>query len=626
MAKSLLSDKNIPFCLTLVSMPWSIFNRPSLQLGALKAFVEKSDPGTVVSCCHPYLDVAARLGGDVYHWISLKPWVCEALYVPLIFPEKTDSARKLVAEELRKSSGEIFFDFDQVVAVLKDSLNAWIDGCDWHKCGLVGFSVCFNQLFASLVAAKALKKKYPDLLIVFGGSSCAKETGVSLISEFPQIDFVVPGEGELPLIALVEFLKGITAIWPSSVIGRAGHGADRPERRAAFQVHNLHDLPVPDYGDYFREMVGVFDEKPFIPVLPLEFSRGCWWGKCVFCNLNLQWCGYRHKKADQMLKEVVTLSDTYHCLDYSFTDNVLPSKEAAVFFKEISLMRRDYNFFAEIRVDQGSHLELYRAGGLITAQIGIEAFSNSILQKFNKGSSVIENFAVMKKALACGMEMEGNLIIEFPGCTSQEVAETMINLEFALPFSPLATASFFLGEGSPVARTPSDFGLRAMVCHPQYAKLVPEEILKNLVLLIRGYRGDRKVQQKLWAPVVRKVKGWRDFHRQRGQSATARPLLSYRDGGDFMVIRQELPGTPVLRHRLKGLSRRIYLACDQISDLHNIRRKFQGVAVENLLYFMDDLVKKRLMFRQGDKYLSLAVRDKAELSSSSARTKLIPEG
>ena len=89
------------FRLGLVSMPWSIFNRPSIQLAALKAYLDQNSPYTT-DLFHPYLAVAASIGGSHYHYLAQRSWAGESLYAPLLFPEQRDAAEKLFYEECSK--------------------------------------------------------------------------------------------------------------------------------------------------------------------------------------------------------------------------------------------------------------------------------------------------------------------------------------------------------------------------------------------------------------------------------------------------------------------------------------------------------------------------------------------
>ena len=88
-------------------MPWALFNRPSIQLGTLKAYLEKRRNDLEVHTSHPYLEVASLLGPDLYHWISLNPWVSEALYAPQVFPEQAAAAEALAMKYARKADQKI---------------------------------------------------------------------------------------------------------------------------------------------------------------------------------------------------------------------------------------------------------------------------------------------------------------------------------------------------------------------------------------------------------------------------------------------------------------------------------------------------------------------------------------
>jgi ribosomal peptide maturation radical SAM protein 1 len=467
-------------------------------------------------------------------------------------------------------------------------------------------------LLASLLAAKHLKMLQPQLPIVFGGSSCVAEMGSSLLASFPWLDYVVHGEGELVLANLCQVLAGRQAALAPQVLARNSQASK--EAFTGCQFKNLSELPPPDYDDYFLDLRREFSGEPFVPELPVEFSRGCWWGKCTFCNLNLQWHGYRGKTAAQMEQEVLTLSERHGSLDFSFTDNVLPGKEAPVFFARMASSKKDFRFFAEIRVNQrGETLKTYRQGGLVAVQAGIEALSQGLLERMRKGATVMENLALMKESVALGIRLDGNLITCFPQSTEEEVQETLVNLDFVLPFTPLTGAAFFLGYGCEVAEKSGDYGIRAIVQHPNNRKLFPPHILSGLTLLINDYRGDRAHQRRLWQPVVKKIRAWQRFHEARRSPAHLVPPLSYRDGGNLLIIRQELPGQATLHHRLRGTSRAIYLACETVVEFDTLSRLFPKLGRAQLATFLGELAAKRLLFAQGTRYLALAVHSGKEL-------------
>ncbi len=599
------SQKMQPFRLGLVSMPWSIFNRPSIQLASLAAYLEQ-DKSLETTLFHPYLAAASSIGAENYHYLAKNSWAGEALYSPMLFPEQTAQAEKLFLESCRKEEHLKDLDFAHCSSLLEQALDDWLVTVDFSSFELIGFSICFNQLISSLTAAARIKQQYPKLPIVIGGSGCVGTIGESLLHTFPQIDYVISGEGEEALQQLCHFLNepGNPTIppLPPQIMTRKTEGQITS---SCGGIGDLNSLPVPDYTPYFQEMRSNFPNQPFVPVLPLEFSRGCWWNKCTFCNLNLQWRGYRWKTAETMLREVRQQAARFQCLDFCFTDNALPPKEADLFFRTLAKEHIEYDFFAEVRViTDPDRPHLYHQGGLSTIQVGIESLSSSLLKKMHKGTTAIENIAAMRQSAEAGIMLDGNLITEFPGSTEEEVLETLGNLDFVLPYSPLADASFFLGHGSPVADNPGTYGILAVTQHPKNRKLFPAAVLKNLVMLIKDYRGDRMLQRKMWKEVTKKITQWQQFHKKRNPLQSP---LAYRDGGTFLLIRQEQLHGQVLRHRLQGTSREIYLFCRRIRTIEEVCLEFPTVQRATLLGFFQDLGKKKLIFCEGEQFLALAI-------------------
>jgi len=601
-----LRQSRPPFRLGLIAMPWALFNRPSVQLGALKGYMAQADPDIQVVCLHPYLGLAKGIGLNLYREISTDVWLCEGLYAGLLFPEQREALRGFLSKRLKHCKGAGTLSIESLWQKVDEHLRDWLSQQDWARFDLVGFSVCFNQLLASLAAAKLLKKLQPQLPIVFGGSSCVAEMGSSLLKVFPWLDYVVHGEGEKPLANLCRVLSGCRADLAPQVMFRNQQAKKEPF--SGGQIKTLSELPIPDYDDYFQDVRREFSGEPFVPELPVEFSRGCWWGKCTFCNLNLQWHGYRGKTAERMEREVLLLSERHSSLDFSFTDNVLPARDSGVFFQKMAAGKKDFRFFAEIRVNQrGESLKTYRRGGLVAVQAGIEALSQGLLEKMRKGATVMENLALMKESLALGIRLDGNLIIGFPQSTEAHVLETLTNLDFVLPFTPLTAATFFLGHGCEVACKPGDYGIRAVVRHPHNRRLFPPRELQGLTLLINDYRGDRAHQRRLWQPVVAKIREWQRFHEARRTPAHLVPPLSFRDAGNLLIIRQELPGRATLHHRVRGTSRAIYLACETVVEFDELARLFPKIGRAQLAIFLEELTVKRLLFSQGTRYLALAV-------------------
>ena len=223
----------------------------------------------------------------------------------------------------------------------------------------------------------------------------------------------------------------------------------------------------------------------------------------------------------------------------------------------------------------------------------------------------MDNMEIMKNCESHGLpDLTGNLILNFPSSDEQDTAETAKNLEFARPFKPLKGIPFWLGYGSPVWQMPRAYGIKRVGNHPYYRHLFPPDVLSNLSLIVQGYQGGVRQQIRLWDPVKKRLKEWKEYYFRLHEAPGSGPILSYRDGRDFMIIRQRLDKRDDMTHRLKDTSRKIYLFCETQRSLSEILSRFPGFGEDKIRPFLRLMVGKRLMFKEGERYLSLAVPSK----------------
>lgn len=606
----------------LVSTPWPLFSRPSIQLGALKAYIARRHPDIDVDARHFYLKVAASLGYPVYSGLSERSWTAETVYAALLYPERSEDVEKIFVKETAGSQKLRKTDFRECVETVRAVTDDFIEVVPWETYGLAGFSICLCQLTSTLYVVRAVRKKAPNLPIVIGGSAVPGDGSGDFLRAFPDIDFVVCGEGEIPLDRLIGKLKKgahpprSTSPGVPDILGREDSLTDKPSLGA--QIDDLDALPFPDYAAYFDLLKSLGSANTFFPFLPMEMSRGCRWKRsvignkpsgCAFCNLNRQWKGYRTKTPQRVAAEIDSLSSDHQTLSVTFTDNLLPEKNGKPIFDAIRHLNKDFRLFGEIRAHTPiSNLEAMKAAGMSEVQIGIEALSTRLLKKINKGSTAIRNIEIMKVCEELGLVSASNLILCFPGSDMEDVAETLNNLSFVVSFRPLRIVNFWLGLGSPVWQEPDKFGIKAVFNHRYYAHLFPPDIARRVAFPIQAYRGDRKRQHRIWMPVKQKVREWEKTYDSLHSGTDRDPILSYRDGGDFMIIRQRRLGVDPMTHRLVGPSRSIYRFCRRTRSLKQIGRRFPDVGMDKIRPFLKMMVGKKLMFTEGNRYLSLAVK------------------
>jgi ribosomal peptide maturation radical SAM protein 1 len=603
-----------PGVMALVSTPWPLFDRPSMQLGALKAFVERERPEIHVEAFHVYLKIAGAIGYPLYHAVSESSWIAESAYAALLFPERMETITRYWRRKCRSHSILNSLDFKDFCRQIQAASIEFLEAQAWDRYLLVGFSICLSQLTSSLYFMREIKRRFPRVRMVAGGSACAGALGESLVRNFPEIDYAIGGEGELPLLQLVGAMQARDPVPPVQAIpglirNKGPFAGEEPQ-----QLSNLDDLPIPDYTDYFRDLASLGARHAFLPRLPLEMSRGCWWNKrgsgCAFCNLNLQWRGYRAKSPGRTVREIETLVNRYQVLSLSFMDNLVPAGRLKERFHQIEELGLDLRLFCELRAGTTrDELEAMAAAGMREVQVGIESLSTGLLKKINKGTRAIDNLEIMKTCERRELpDLNGNLILGFPSSDPEDVEETLRNLDFAFPFRPLKGIDLWLGYGSPLWRDPGHYGIRVRGNHPDYRHLLPPEKFRELRLMLLGYQGGIKAQRRMWKPVRKKLGEWRSFYSRMHREPGFEPILSYRDGKTFMIIRERRLDADTMTHRLKGTSREIYLFCETRRSIAEILERFPKIGEDRMLPFLRMMVDKRLMFREGEQYLSLAVR------------------
>lgn len=277
---------------------------------------------------------------------------------------------------------------------------------DWGKYSYVGFSCTFQQIVPSIALAKLIKAQHPHIKIVFGGSAVENPMGTALRNTHPFIDKVISGEGE---IQIVDYIKNSSTIKLPPPQNKSGN-------------IDLENLPTPDYESFYNlaeKMQYTASEFASDLAIPVEFSRGCWWGAkkhCTFCGLNGNTMAFRSKSSKRALQEIDTLSKKYNRYIFQVVDNIMDFRYFKDFLPVLAKRKCDYEFFFEVKSNlKPSEIRLLKESGCNHIQPGIESLSTNVLSLMQKGTTALQNISLLKWAQYYGIGVDWNLLNGFPG-------------------------------------------------------------------------------------------------------------------------------------------------------------------------------------------------------------------
>ena len=600
------SKNEEPGKLLLISMPFALPHTPSIQLGTLSAYLKNK--GIAVDAYHAYLTCADILSHELAYILSYLPTE-EFFYTSFLFPDNFKKHRNKIEKKYNKAIQNLTCEQPLSFQTVLDKIDSFnqelLTTIDFSSYSLIGFSITFDQLRPSIYLAREIKRRHPHIPIVFGGVRCADDLGVSLLKTFPEIDFVVSGEGEETLRSLFLNLQNKKFDQIKGLVWRDNTSVTfngPPEKLPA------DGFAIPDYGDYFAKLEMCSPEfknlvKGYLAI-PIEGSRGCWWNKCTFCNLNMQFSGYREKPIERILHEVSSQVEKYQCHSIKFVDNIQSTKDFDAFMTGLIDLNKDLNIFLEIRACLSKEdYRLMQRAGVKVVQIGIEAFGNGMLEKMNKGVTTIENVAALKYCQEFGIIPIYNVIGNYPNETEDDLKETAENVKFLTNFHPPVNISnMLLGHKSRVYCNAHDFNIKEMSVPKNALLFYPKEVCQTLLPNVYDYTRieDAENDPSAWQEIFREWK-------QVWDESKAKPLLYFQDATDFLTITDTLSKSSP-KCILREIEREVYLFCDTIQTKETILKQFPSLTADHLEEMVEEWVAHRWMFREKDSFLSLAIR------------------
>ena len=327
---------------------------------------------------------------------------------------------------------------------------------------VVGVSIGTQmQLLAGLTFCKMIKEAFPHIHVTVGGNVITR-----LQEELPRqerffaevFDSAIMYEGEHALVWLLEALSGereLKAV--PNLIYRDDAGIHVNKE---IYTEKTSALPLPDFDGFPLDSY-------FVPVriLPYLATRGCYWGRCTFCDHGQGYFDqYRGLPAQEVVRQVKALKEKYRVEHFLFADESYPP---ALFKKVVQLLVEQdvgIKWTTLIRFEESlQDPDLWRQAkqaGCCTLYYGMESANERVLELMDKHvkQAVIKHN--LEQAANAGIWNHVMAFYGFPGETREEAEETR---RFVIDNQPnihsVELFYFVAYRHTPMVRNPEKFGI-----------------------------------------------------------------------------------------------------------------------------------------------------------------------
>jgi ribosomal peptide maturation radical SAM protein 1 len=631
----------------LVAMPFLKIDTPSIQLGILKAILDREGiPSEVRSYHVTFFEHLARAAAKAPADFNLSAYdqICERMDLAGEWVFRLETLDVSLTQAQADDDDARFYDyiakadnslrFPQHLKFIREQTASFVDACAVDLLELqpkvVAFTSTFAQNLGSLALARRIKQSDPSVKVVFGGGNCDGVMGAALHRNFLYIDVVVRGEGE-PVVATLmrELLDDRTpSLQPGICVRQDGRSLAIPQSPTAYPMD---DVPSPNYDEYFQRL----EKSPTLEGLEhrvrihVESARGCWWGEkmhCTFCGLNGSSMKFRSKRASHAVMDLVQLARRYHVLNFAAVDNIIDFKYIHDMLPLLEATGLDFRLFYETKSNlKRADLVALRAAGVYSIQPGIESLSTPILTLMKKGVTAFQNIRLLKWCAELGIVPTWNLLYGFPNEPIDEYGRIALLTKHLVHLPPPFIGRLDVHRFSPYFSSPELHGIEILGPHPSYSHLysVDGASLADIAYVFDYRHLDGRDPASYTRGLVSAVENWR----ARANSKD-RATLYYERGPDFVRITDRREQGLVKRWLLEGPQAQGFLACEAGATLERVVRAIgtNTISVADVRRFLGELVERGIIYEESGRFLSLPLSsDPLKLAfASGARDDKLP--
>ncbi len=341
---------------------------------------------------------------------------------------------------------------------------------------LVLISVPFpGNLYSAFRCAQFLKTNYPNIKLSMGGgfpNTELRELKDKRVFEF--FDFITLDDGELPVELLYDFVTSSQVEKPLKRTFLLENNQVVYKNNTTRHDYKQAEVGTPDYSDLFLDKyISVIEIANPMHSLwsdgrwnKLTMAHGCYWGKCTFCDISLDYIKLYEPIAAKILvdrmEELIaqTGENGFH-----FVDEAAPPALMREVALEIIKRKLVVTWWTNIRFEKSFTADLcllLKESGCIAVSGGLEVASDRLLELIKKGVTVEQVAQVTRNFTESGIMVHAYLMYGYPTQTIQETVDSLEMVRQLFELGVLQSGfwhQFAMTAHSPVGMFPEEFGV-----------------------------------------------------------------------------------------------------------------------------------------------------------------------
>jgi hypothetical protein len=332
-----------------------------------------------------------------------------------------------------------------------------------------------GNLYSAFRCAQYVKQNYPNIKISMGGGF--PNTELRSLSDkrvFEFFDYITLDDGELPIELLCSALikGGEFNLYKRTFLLENGEVTYRNDSLRS--DYKQADVGTPDYADLqLDNYISVIEiVNPMHRMWSdgrwnkLTMAHGCYWGKCTFCDISLDYIKvYEPVAAKLIVDRIEELSKKTGENGFHFVDEAAPPALMREVALEILRRKISVTWWTNIRFEKSFTQDLcllLKASGCIAVSGGLEVASDRLLKLIDKGVTVEQVAKVTRNFTEAGIMVHAYLMYGYPTQTIQETVDSLEMVRQLFEAGVLQSGfwhQFAMTAHSPVGLYPEKFGV-----------------------------------------------------------------------------------------------------------------------------------------------------------------------